>query len=63
MGGEAKYAGRYSCGRVRFVVSGEPAAHVQLRETMLPIHDGQPRMRDLPAQRGGSGITSPESPA
>ncbi len=29
--------------------------HVHYRETVLPIDDGVPKMRDLPAEMGGSG--------
>ncbi len=38
----------------------EPGVHVHYQETVLRIHDGQPKMRDLPGEMGGSGITVPE---
>jgi hypothetical protein len=31
--------------------------HVNYAETRLPMRDGLPKMRDLPAEMGGSGIT------
>lgn len=31
--------------------------HVHYAETRLPMRDGLPKMRDLPAEMGGSGIT------
>ena len=34
--------------------------HVHYQETRLPIRDGLPKMRDLPAEMGGSGETLPE---
>lgn len=37
-----------------------PAIHVNYQETVLPIHDGLPKFRDLPAQAGGSGEEIPE---
>lgn len=37
-----------------------PAVHVFYGETVLPIRDGLPKMRDLPAEVGGSGVTLPE---
>jgi hypothetical protein len=33
----------------------KPAVHVHYRETVLPIRDGLPKYRDLPAEAGGSG--------
>jgi hypothetical protein len=38
----------------------EPAVHVNYQETVLRIHDGKPKMKDFPAQMGGSGLTLPE---
>ena len=32
-----------------------PAVHVHYQEAVLRIHDGQPKMRDLPGEMGGSG--------
>jgi hypothetical protein len=38
----------------------EPHLHVFYEETVLPIKDGLPKMKDIPAEMGGSGITLPE---
>lgn len=38
----------------------EPALHVNYAETVLPMHDGLPKMKDFPAELGGSGETVPE---
>ena len=38
----------------------EPAVHVNYAETVLPIKDGLPKMKDLPKEMGGSGETMPE---
>lgn len=37
-----------------------PGIHVNYAETVLPIKDGLPKMRDFPAELGGSGETVPE---
>ncbi len=37
-----------------------PAVHVHYQEAVLRIHDGQPKMRDLPGEMGGSGETLAE---
>jgi hypothetical protein len=37
-----------------------PALHVHYQETVLPIRDGLPKMKDIPAEMGGSGVTLPE---
>lgn len=37
-----------------------PGVHVHYQETVLRIHDGQPKMKDLPAEMGGSGLTLPQ---
>ena len=34
----------------------DPAVHVHYQETVLHIHDGRPKLRDLPSEMGGSGI-------
>jgi len=34
--------------------------HVHYQEAVLRIHDGQPKMRDLPGEMGGSGETLAE---
>jgi hypothetical protein len=38
----------------------QPGVHVFYAETVLPIRDGLPKMRDLPKEMGGSGQTLPE---
>jgi hypothetical protein len=38
----------------------QPALHVFYGESVLPIKDGLPKMRDVPAEMGGSGETLPE---
>ncbi|MBO1074003.1 GFA family protein [Roseomonas marmotae] len=37
-----------------------PAVHVHYAETVLPMRDGLPKFRDLPAEGGGSGDLMPE---
>jgi len=32
-----------------------PGVHVNYQETVLPMKDGLPKMRDFPAELGGSG--------
>ena len=34
----------------------EPALHVNYQETVLRIKDGKPKMKDMPAEMGGSGV-------
>jgi hypothetical protein len=38
----------------------QPALHVNYQETKLRMKDGLPKMRDLPAEMGGSGVIIPE---
>jgi hypothetical protein len=38
----------------------KPGLHVNYQETALPMRDGLPKMRDYPAEMGGSGIVIPE---
>ncbi len=38
----------------------KPALHVNYQETRLPLHDGLPKMKDIPSEMGGSGLTIPE---
>jgi len=38
----------------------EPELHVNYAETVLPMADGLPKMKDFPAEMGGSGETLPE---
>lgn len=37
-----------------------PAVHVNYAETVLPMRDGLPKLRNFPAELGGSGETVPE---
>jgi hypothetical protein len=37
-----------------------PAVHVNYAETVLPMRDGLPKLKDFPAELGGSGETMPE---
>jgi hypothetical protein len=37
-----------------------PALHVNYAETVLPMKDGLPKMKDVPKEMGGSGETLPE---
>ncbi len=41
---------------VRFV----PGVHVNYAETVLPMKDGLPKLRDFPVELGGSGVAVPE---
>ncbi len=34
----------------------EPAVHVNYAEAVLPIKDGLPKLKDFPAELGGSGV-------
>lgn len=38
----------------------EPAVHVNYQETVLPLRDGKPKLKDFPAEMGGSGIVLSE---
>ena len=38
----------------------QAGVHVNYQETTLPLHDGLPKMKDLPKEMGGSGITIAE---
>ena len=37
-----------------------PGVHVNYAETVLPIRDGLPKLKDFPAELGGSGQMMPE---
>ena len=37
-----------------------PGVHVNYQETVLHIHDGKPKLKDMPKEMGGSGISLPE---
>jgi hypothetical protein len=38
----------------------KPALHVNYAETVLPMRDGLPKLKDFPAELGGSGESVPE---
>jgi len=38
----------------------QPGVHVHYSETVLPMKDGLPKMRDLPKEMGGSGVVLAE---
>ena len=38
----------------------EPGVHVNYQETVLRIHDGKPKMKDMPKEMGGSGVVLQE---
>jgi hypothetical protein len=38
----------------------EPGVHVNYQETVLHIHDGKPKFKDMPKEMGGSGINLAE---
>ena len=37
-----------------------PGVHVNYAETVLPMKDGLPKLRDFPKEFGGSGVAVPE---
>lgn len=37
-----------------------PGVHVNYSETVLPMKDGLPKLKDFPAELGGSGVSVPE---
>ena len=37
-----------------------PGVHVNYAETVLPMQDGLPKLKDFPAELGGSGEIVPE---
>lgn len=41
-------------------VNFEPGIHVNYKSAVLRIQDGLPKMKDFPAEMGGSGETIPE---
>lgn len=41
-------------------LSFQPGVHVNYQETVLRIHDGLVKLKDFPAEFGGSGATVPE---
>lgn len=38
----------------------QPGVHVNYAQTVLPMHDGLPKMKDFPAELGGTGETVAE---
>jgi hypothetical protein len=38
----------------------DPGVHVHYQETVLRIRDSKPKMKDVPAEMGGSGQSLPE---
>ena len=38
----------------------QPGVHVNYQETVLHVRDGLPKMKDMPAEMGGSGDTLSE---
>ena len=38
----------------------KPGLHVHYQETVLHIHDGVPKQKDVPKELGGSGVTLAE---
>ena len=38
----------------------QPGVHVNYQETVLHVRDGLPKMKDMPAEMGGSGDTLAE---
>jgi len=38
----------------------QAGVHVHYQETTLRVHDGLPKMKDVPAEMGGSGVTLAE---
>ena len=41
----------------------KPSVHVNYAETVLPMKDGLPKLRDFPAEMGGSGVVMAEQRA
>jgi len=37
-----------------------PGVHVNYADTVMPMRDGLPKLKDFPSELGGSGITVPE---
>jgi len=38
----------------------DPGVHVNYQETVLRMHDGKPKFKDVPAEMGGSGANLPD---
>lgn len=41
-------------------VEFKPGVHVNYAETVLPMKDGLPKLKDFSAELGGSGVAVPE---
>ena len=41
----------------------EPQVHINYAETVLPMRDGLPKLKDFPAEIGGSGEVVPVPPS
>lgn len=41
-------------------IAFRPSVHLNYAETVLPMKDGLPKLKDFPTQAGGSGVTIPE---
>jgi hypothetical protein len=41
-------------------LSFKPGVHVNYAETVLPVKDGLPKLKDFPAELGGFGVAVPE---
>ena len=48
------------CAAVLPTVAFAPVVHLNYAETVLPMKDGLPKLRDFPAEAGGSGELVPE---
>ena len=44
-------------GKVAANTSTKPSVHVNYAETVLPMRDGLPKLKDFPSEFGGSGET------
>jgi hypothetical protein len=42
-------------------VAFRPSVHLNYAETVLPMKDGLPRLKDFPTEAGGSGELIPEN--
>jgi hypothetical protein len=54
----AEFGGRICCDVADVEV--QPGVHVNYGETVLPIRDGLPKLKDFPEELGGSGEVIPE---
>ena len=42
------------------ILKFSPGVHVNYAETVLPMKDGLPKLKDFPVELGGSGASVPE---